>query len=227
MSRQLFEPSQRLVNGENHSESLSWALGIFLWHTLQNKHFAEVKENLWIEGAPEESLVLIRLHAIPWSCIPLGALQSSEPPRWLSQPLSPILLGITFQSLRCAGALNGICFVPAMGIIPSDLGFFSFPVCEVIHIGAVMHYELCESGVCVLRLDPLTQARSVNGQDFCFSSFTPAWALLSVHHRPQGLLITSVNVSVLFMLHASFPCWSSLFLPAVVNSDSLITVKCC
>lgn len=85
--------------------------------------------------------------------------------------LSPFLLGITFQSWLCAAPLNVICFVPAMGIIPGDSGFFPSPVCEVIHIAAVMHYELCKPSVCVLRLDPLTQARSVNGQDFCFSEF--------------------------------------------------------
>lgn len=129
--------------------------------------------------------------------------------------LSPFLLGITFQSLLCAAALNVICFVPVMGIVPSNWGFFPFPVCEVIHIAAVMRYELCEPGVCVLQLDPLTQARSVNGQDFCFSSFSPAWDLLTVHQRPQGRLFTSANVSVLLMLRASFLCWSSLFLPAV------------
>lgn len=129
--------------------------------------------------------------------------------------LSPFLLGTTFRSLLCAAPLNVICFVPAMGIIPSDLKFFPFPVCEVIHIAAVMHYELCKPSVCVLRLDPLTQARSVNGQDFFFSGVRPVWDLLSVHHRPQGLLITSVNLTALFMLYTSFLCWSSLFLPAV------------
>lgn len=146
-------------------------------------------------------------HAYPWAHF--------KAPRQLVGSLSPFLLAITFRSLRCAAPLNVICFVPAMGIIPSDLRLFPFPVCEVIHVAAVMHYQLCKQSVCVLWLDPLTQARSVNGKDFYFSGFRPVWDLLSVHHRPQGLHTTSVNLSLLSMLYASFLWWSSLFLPAV------------
>lgn len=131
--------------------------------------------------------------------------------------LSLFLLDITLRSLLCAAPLNVICFVPAMGIIPSNLGMFPFPVCEVIHITTVMHYELCKPSICVLWLDPLTQARTVNGQDFCFSSFTPMWDLLSVHHRPKGP--QSIYLFTTLGLHAT--CYFSLPVLFVFACSSL------
>lgn len=131
--------------------------------------------------------------------------------------LSLFLLDITFRSLLCAAPLNVICFVPAMGIIPSNLGTFLFPVCEVIHIATVMHYELCKPSICVLWLDPLTQAWTVNGQDFCFSSFTSMWGLLSVHHRSQGP--QSIYLFTTLSFHAT--CYYSLPVLFVFACSSL------
>lgn len=145
-------------------------------------------------------------HAYPWAYF--KALSH------LVGALSPFLLGITFRSLLCAAPSTWFVLFQPWGLY-RETWDSSFPcVWGYSHCHCYALWAL-QAHSCVLRLDPLTWARSVNGQDFCFCSFRPVWDLLSVHHRPQGLLITPINLSVLFMLYTSFLCWSSLFLPTV------------
>lgn len=163
--------------------------------------------------------------ASPDCAYPLSTHQSYEPPRWLSQPVS---FGhhLPKFTMRCGPQRDLFCSSHGDYRIPCNLGIFPFPVCEVIHIATVMHYELCKPSVCVLWLDPLTEARTVNGQDFCFSSFTPMWDLLLVHHRPQGT--RSIYLFTTLGLHAI--CYFSplcFCLQFIVSSGPLITVKCC
>lgn len=173
-------------------KSLSWSSWSFLQH--------KTNTSCWSGGELTSRMSSWRefcfnpVAAIPWSCIPLSALQSSEPPRWLSHPFP---FGHHLPKFTMCCSLQRDLFCSSHGDYAEQLGIVPFPVCEVIHIAAVMHHELCKPNVCVLWLDLLTQARSFNGKDFCLSRFRPVWDLLLVHHRPQWLLITSVNLSAL------------------------------
>lgn len=139
--------------------------------------------------------------------------------------LSAHSLDITFRSLLSAGTPQRDLFCSSQGDYTQHLGIGPFPVCEVIHIQTVMHYEPWESrltSVCVLWLGSLTQARPVNGLDCSFSSFRLVWDSLPTHHNPQGVLITSHNLAVLcrsWSLHAT--CYFLLlFLSVFARSSS-------
>lgn len=150
--------------------------------------------------------------------------------------LSAHSLDVTFRSLLSASTPHCDLFCSSQGDYTQHLGIGPFPVCEVILIATVMHYGLWESmlaSVCVLWLGSLTQTRPVNGPYCSFSSFRLVWYSLPTHHNPQGVLITSRNLAVLsrsWSLHATyyFLLLSLCFcLQLILNSDFLITVKCC
>lgn len=105
---------------------LNLALRSFLWHWLphvenSDKHFAEEaklrRTSEWSQL--QKAVGFNHVAASPWSCRLLSALQSSAPPRWLSQPS---LWTSPSEVYYLPVPLNVICFVPAKGIKPSTLG---------------------------------------------------------------------------------------------------------
>lgn len=105
---------------------------------------------------------------------------------------------------------SAICQYPHCDLLCSRRGDFTqhlgigpFPVCEVILIATVMRYGLWEStlaGVCFLWSGSLTQTRPVNGLYCSFARFKLVWYSLPTQHNPQGVLITSHDLSVLWKL---------------------------
>lgn len=142
----------------------------------------------------------------------MSALQSSAPTCWLPQPI----LWTSPSEVYCAPLpLTVICFVPAEGIIPSDLGLdlslsvrlSTFPLLRESRLAVV----------CVPWLGALTPATSVNGLDWSFSGFRLVWDFAAYTPNPSGSSHHCTQFSLCsleagaFMVHAFLLCCFSLF----------------
>lgn len=163
--------------------------------------------------------------ASTWSCRLMSTLQKLSTTKMAHSAHS---LDITFRSLLSAGTPQRDPFCSSQGDYTKHLGIGPSPVCEVIHISTVMHYELWESelvSICVLLLGSLTQATPVNGLDCSFSSFRHVWDSLPTLHNPQGVFITSDNLAALsrsWSFHAT--CYFLLLFLSVFACSSSWTL---
>lgn len=110
-------PFKELVSGPRFQLS-------FLKLSLVQTPFCQEQTFCWSPGELQTWVSSWKLfgfnpfETIPWSCTLLSTLQSSVPPCWLSQPFLWTSPSKVYYVLV---PLNMICFVPAKGIIPSNL----------------------------------------------------------------------------------------------------------